>query len=151
MKKEMGLWIDHRRVVIVSNFEQEEHIKRLTSKTGKHIRYSGVSWADGESESHHDTTEDGRDRRFDDQLNRYYDEVITYVGDATSILIMGPGEAKIEFEKRLAGHEPSDRIVAIKTVDKMSDHQIVAEVRQHFDDSKPGSNKRTGQQTAKAT
>lgn len=149
MKKEVGLWIDHRRAVIVTNLDQKEEIKRITSRVEKHVRYSGISHASGESDSHKDTTEDGRDQRFDDQLNRYYDEVISYLRDATSILIMGPGEAKVELEKRLADHEPGDRIVTLKTTDKMTDHQVVAEVRQHFGDSQPGSNKTTAhRQTA---
>ena len=129
MKKEVGLWIDHREAVLVFLLEHGEEIKRITSNMEKHIRYSGASESSG---SHNSTTEDGRDRRFDDQLNRYYDEVTLSLGDATSILIIGPGESKVELQKRLEGHEPSDRHVAIETADKMTDHQITAKVRQHF-------------------
>lgn len=141
MKKEIGLWIDHRRAVIVFDIDQAKEIKHITSNMEKHVRYSGASHASGTSESHNDTTEDGRDRRFDDQLNRYYDVVISHLQDATSVLILGPGEAKVEFQKRLEGHEPSDRIVVIKTADKMTDHQITAEVRQHFRESRDDSNR----------
>lgn len=141
MKIEVGLWIDHRQAVIVINLDQEETIKRITSDVEKHVRYSGASQAAGAGASHNDASEDGRDRRFDDQLNRYYDEVITYLRDATSILILGPGEAKGELQKRLEGHGISDRIVAIKTADKMTDDQIAAEVRQHFREAQPSSNR----------
>ncbi len=135
MKKEVGLWIDHRRALIVINLDQEEETRRITSDVEKHVRYSGASHASGAGESHSDTTEDGRDRRFDEQLDRYYDEVISYLRDATAILIMGPGEAKVELQKRLELCGLSDRIVATKTADKMTDDQIVAAVRQHFRDS----------------
>jgi hypothetical protein len=145
MKKEVGLWIDHRRAVIVINLDQEEIIKRITSDVEKHVRYSGASQASGGSESHNDTTEDGRDRRFDNQLDRYYDEVITYLRDSTSILILGPGEAKGELQKRLEGQRLSCRIVAYQTADKMTDHQILAEVRQHFRESQYGSHRTTQQ------
>lgn len=139
MKKEVGLWIDHRRAVIVANLDQEEEIKRITSNIEKHVRFSGASNAGDASGSHNDASEDGRDRRFDDQLNAYYDEIITYLRDASSILVMGPGEAKVELQKRFEGHERTGCIVAIKTTDKMTDDQIVAEVHQHFRESQQGS------------
>ncbi len=140
MKKEAGLWIDHRQAVIVILLDQTEEIKRITSNVEKHVRYSGASHASRTSESHSATTEDGRERRFDDQLSKYYDAVISYLRDATSILILGPGEAKVELQKRLEDHGLSDRIVAIETADKLSDDQIAAEVRQHFQESQLDSN-----------
>ncbi len=139
MKREVGLWIDHRQAVIVINLDQAEEIKRVTSSIGKHIHYSGASEANERNGLHNDTTEDRRDRRFSDRLNRYYDEVIMYLGDANSILILGPGEAKVEFQKRVGVHGLSDRIVGIKAAAAMNDGRIVAEVRQHF--SEHGSNR----------
>ena len=147
MKKEVGLWIDHRRAVLVINLDQEEVIKEITSNIGKHVRYSGASNARG-GDLHNDTTEDGRDRRSDDRLKRYYDEVILYLRDANSILILGPGEAKAELQKRLEHHKLGDRITAIKPADKMTDEQLAAEVRQHFRESDQGSNGTAEQQPA---
>ena len=135
MKKEAGLWIDHRQAVIVTLADQVQEIKRITSDVGKRVRYSGASHVRGASESHSDASEDSRDRRFDDQLSGYYDEVISYLRDATSILILGPGEAKGELQNRLEDYGLSDRIVAIKTADKLTDDQIVGEVRRHFQES----------------
>jgi hypothetical protein len=145
MLKEVGLWIDHRQAVIVITLNREESIKRITSDMEKHVRYSGASEASGEGASHSDTSEGGKERRFDDQLNRYYDEVISYLDDATTILIVGPGEAKVELQKRLESHGLSDRVAAVKTADKMTDDQIATYVRQHFRESHRSS-KRIPQQ-----
>jgi hypothetical protein len=90
----------------------------------KHVRFSG-----GAQEV---SADDMQDRRFTGHLNKYYDKVITCIGDAESILIFGPGEAKGELEKRLERKGLSGRIVAIETVDKMTDRQIAAKVRQRF-------------------
>jgi len=60
------------------------------------------------------------------------DAVIAPIRDAESILIFGPGEAKGELRKRLERNNLGRRIVAIGTVDKMTDRQIVEKVRQHF-------------------
>jgi hypothetical protein len=58
--------------------------------------------------------------------------VISYIRSAESILIFGPGEAKGELKQRLENEKLHGNIVGIETVDKMTDNQIVAKVRQHF-------------------
>jgi len=132
MKREAGLWIDHRQAVIVTFVGQAEVTKRIVSNMETHVRYSGASHPKDQTESHNDAAEDIRDRRFDDHLSTYYDEVIACLSDVDAILILGPGEAKVELQKRLEDHEPRGRIVAIEAADKMSDGQIAAQIRQHF-------------------
>ena len=65
-------------------------------------------------------------------LNIYYDAVIASIRDADSIIIFGPGEAKGELKERLEKSNLGGRIVGIETVDKMTDRQIAAKVRQYF-------------------
>ena len=65
-------------------------------------------------------------------MNIYYDAVIASVGGAESILIFGPGEAKGELKKRLEKNRLGGRIAGVGTVDKMTDRQIAAKVRQYF-------------------
>jgi len=142
MKKDVGLWIDHRRAVLAISLDQEEEIKQITSGMEKHVRYSDASHASGAGgEANDATAEDQRDRRFEDHLSRYYDEVISHLRDATAIVILGPGEAKVELQKRLKFYGLSDRIVAIQTADKMTDDQIAAEVRQYFREAEHGLNR----------
>ena len=62
----------------------------------------------------------------------YYAEVIVAIRDANSIQIFGPGEAKGELERRLESEGLKGRIVGIEAVDKMTDRQIAAKVREHF-------------------
>jgi hypothetical protein len=49
-----------------------------------------------------------------------------------SLLILGPGEAKGELVKRIKKNKINGQILAIEPVDKMTDPQIVAKVRQYF-------------------
>ena len=126
MKKVAGLWIDHRETVIVTMADDGEKTKRIESGMESHTRFSGGS------RSEQGGGEDQQDRQFTGHLNTYYDEVIAHLRDAESILILGPGEAKDELKKRLASKGLDGRIVGIETVDKMSDRQIAAKVRQHF-------------------
>ena len=73
-----------------------------------------------------------RDRKFGKHLNRYYDAVVAVILDADPIQIFGHGEAKGELAKRLEHAGVKEHIPAIETVDKMTDRQIVAKVREHF-------------------
>ena len=132
MKKEIGLWIDHREAIIVILTDGAEEIKHLSSNNGKHMRYSGSSHSKTPEGLTEVTSEDQRDRKFGNDLNKFYDEIIASIRDADSIEIFGPGEAKGELEKRIEQEGLKAHILAIETMDKMTDHQISAKVREHF-------------------
>jgi hypothetical protein len=132
VKKEIGLWIDHREAIIVILTDGGEETRHITSSSGKHIRYSGSSHSRTPEGSKEVTSEDQRDRKFDNQLNKYYDEVIAAIRDAESIQIFGPGAAKGELEKRIERAGIKAHILAVETMDKMTDRQISAKVRGHF-------------------
>ena len=126
MKKQAGLWIDHRKAVIVIITEAGEEIKHITSNMEKHVRFTGGTASEDGS------TEDVRDRQFGNRLNSYYDGVVAIIRGADSIQIFCPGEAKSELKKRLEHEGLKGRIVGIETVDKMTERQIAAKVREHF-------------------
>ncbi len=126
MKKEIGLWIDHRKAVIVTITNEDEETKQITSNMEKHIRFGGDAAEDSAGE-------DVRDRQFENHLNSYYDEVIVFLRDAESIQIFGPGEAKGELASRLEHEGFKGRIVSVEAADKMTDPQITAKVRKQFE------------------
>ena len=134
MKTTVGLWIDHRKAVIVAISEKGEETREIASDVEKQPgRFAGVR-STTPYESQHVPADDSRQRRFTGHLNDYYDEVIASIREAESILIFGPGEAKGELKKRLQRDKLGERIVAVETVDKMTDRQIAAKVRQYFAD-----------------
>ena len=124
MRRKVGLWIDHKKAVIFSLSDEGAEIKRISSELEKDVRFSGG--VQKESAEKH------KDKRLTGHLNNYYDEVLSYIRKAESILIFGPGEAKMELKKRLEKVELHQHIVGMETVDKMTDNQIVAKVRQRF-------------------
>lgn len=129
MKKTVGLWIDHKKAVIVFVKGKEEEINLISSNIEKHHRQSGVSMP----------ADDIRQRELTEHLNTYYDEVVSCIRDAESILIFGPGEAKGELKKRLEKENLGGRIVGIEPADKMTDPQVAAQVRAHFLNQKAAS------------
>jgi hypothetical protein len=132
MKTKVGLWIDHRKAIIVAITDEGEEIKLIISKVEKQPRRSGDSPLKGPYELQQVPAESSRQRTFTGLLNIYYDAVIACIRDAESIMIFGPGEAKGELKTRLERNNLGERIEDIETVDKMTDRQIAAKVRQHF-------------------
>ncbi len=132
MKTKVGLWVDHRKAIVVAVTDEGEEIKLIISKVEKQLRRSGDSPLKGPYEPQQVPAGDSRQRTLKGHLNIYYDAVIASIRAAESILIFGPGEAKGELKTRLERDNLGGRIVGIETVDKMTDRQIVAKVRKHF-------------------
>ena len=132
MGTKVGLWIDHRKATVVTVTDKGEEIGLIISRAEKQPRRSGDSPLKGPYEPHHVPAQDSLQRKFTEHLNIYYDAVIGSIRDAESILIVGPGEAKGELKERLEKHGLGGRIVAIETVDRMTDRQVAAKVRQYF-------------------
>ena len=124
MRRKVGLWIDHKKAVIFSLSDEGAEIKRISSELEHKVHFSGGLQKES-AEKH-------KDKRLTGHLNNYYDEILTFIRDAESILIFGPGEAKVELKKRLENMGLHKHIVGFEIVDKMTDNQIIAKVRQRF-------------------
>lgn len=121
MTKNVGLWIDHKKAMVVTISGQGEDIKEIKSEVEQELETS---------------TDDHRQSAATGHLTIYYDAVIDCLRDADSILIFGSGEAKQEFRKRLEKDKKlGERIVDVLTTDKMTDPQIAAKVREYFHDN----------------
>jgi hypothetical protein len=120
----LGIWIDHKRAVIVSLSAGRVTTKTLESELGAHRRYSRQQDDGGEK---------NYEERHNQHLEQYYDDVIGQLGQPEALLIFGPGEAKLELRERLRRSKTwSDRTVDIETADKLTEPQIVARVKEQF-------------------
>jgi hypothetical protein len=132
VKTEAGLWVDHREAVVVVLSKTGEQIRRILSNTESQPRRSGEP-ATGRFEHQAVPSDDSRQREYTGHLARYYDDIISHLCEAGAIVIFGPGEAKGELKKRLEKEKPGAHVVATETTDKMTEPQIVAHVRHHFE------------------
>ena len=137
MKMTAGLWIDHRKAVIVTISAEGEKTMEIRSNVDKQPgRFEGVRSTEP-YEAQLVKADDSRERDFTGHLDHYYAEVTATIREAESILIFGPGEAKGELKNHLDHAKLGGNIIALETVDKMTDHQIVAKVREYFDGKTP--------------
>ena len=124
MSHDVGVWIDHKKAVIVSIAEGQVSIRTLESDVGAHPHYSG---------SQEDAGEKKYEERHNQDLDRYYDDVIGQLGKPDAVLLFGPGEAKLQLKARLGRSKmSSESIVAVESTDKLTDPQIVAKVKEHY-------------------
>jgi len=131
MKTTKGLWIDHRKAVIVPVTDKGEEGKEMLSPVEKQPdRLEGVR-STTSYPAQLVPADDSQQRDLTGHLDTYYDEVILHLRDAEGILIFGPGEAKGELLKRIERDKLSGRVAGVETADKMTVPQIAAKVRKY--------------------
>src|SRR5438105_10083669 len=87
MGTKVGLWIDHRKAIVVTVTDKGEEMGLIVSTVQKQLRRSGDSPLKGPYEQQQVPADDSRQRTLTGHLNIYYDAVIACIGDAESILI----------------------------------------------------------------
>ena len=141
MKKYVGLWLDHRKAILVfllknrnMTGENQEMIEQVESDIERRVRLSGGSRSRKTPYGPQDISVDSKQEdRIRGQLRKYYLEIIKRISDADRILILGPGEAKTELKNEIEKSKPlADKIKKIETADKMTMRQIAAKVRTFF-------------------
>ncbi len=107
MKTTAGLWIDHKKAIIVLMTSEGEEIKLIKLFLEKPQQAP---------------TDDARQREWTEDLNQYYDEVISFLRQAKTILILGPGEAKGELKKRLEHSPLKDSEITLETAARLTEN-----------------------------
>jgi hypothetical protein len=135
--KNIGVWIDHQRAVIVFLTSEADETKVILSDADKQPgRIQGLR-----SNDPHEAllmmADDVKERRFTSHLRLYYDEVIESIHEAEALFVFGPGEAKGELLKRLAHEKPSARRLKSEPADRMTYREIAEKVRDHFRKASP--------------
>lgn len=121
--KNVGLWIDLQKAVVVSDTGRSFDIEHLTSDIGT-CRWQYEVWS---------LPELVRQRMSLDQFGRFYRRVSRSVLDARSIHILGPCEAKTELAKRLQC-DAFIGPISIESAGAMTNSQIVDRVLTRFAD-----------------
>ena len=131
MNSKVGVWVDHREAIIVSFSDAGEKTTRIQSGAESQLRRSS-DHTTGTFEPMMVPSDDIRERKFQAELNTFYDEVISHLRHAQSILICGSGEARKELKNRMEAKHPSVGNVVVEAADSMTEAQVVAKIRKHF-------------------
>ncbi|HUS86622.1 MAG TPA: hypothetical protein VMW76_05210 [Bacteroidales bacterium] len=131
MGKKVGIWLDHEKAYVISLFDKTHMIEKVESNIETRIRYEGETKpASGKGNALVNPSKK-RTKRKRQQMNNYIECLISKVNSAEAVFIFGPAEAKRELNKLLIKRydKPS---VYVEPADKMTEKQMVARVRKHF-------------------
>lgn len=137
MKTNIGLWIDHRKAVIVLESHAGEEIHVIWSDADRQPGRIHGERSTAAYEAQQVDADDVSERKFTAHLHQYYVEVVAYVRHAETLLVFGPGEAKGQLVKELEKALTKDCVMKVETADKMTNRQIAAHVRDHFREASP--------------
>jgi len=98
--RDVGLWIDHRQAQIATMEDGRVRIRRIVSHVGRKTRLAGGSRSAGFIGEI--APEKRREDRYANKLRSYYQRVLDAIHDADKVMILGPGEAKLELKKALS-------------------------------------------------
>ena len=145
MPTKAGIWIDHKQAIVVLITNAGHETQKIQSGIESSARSAGVR-----SKTKHTpndfVAEDRQERKVTADRKKFYEEVFAGLHGATAVLILGPGEAKGEFDKHIKNKKLRGLTVELETTDKMTDRQLAAKVSEHFANapaSKSGPVKKT--------
>jgi stalled ribosome rescue protein Dom34 len=134
MKEKIGVWIDHRKAwIVVPSGKRRENATTVQVESGieDHTHIAKGVRTDITPGSMDKPSEDKHQRNIQEQLARYYDRVIDNMCEARSILVFGPGQAKVELKNRIKSQRPTWNTPEIEPADRMTSQEIVERMLQH--------------------
>jgi len=132
MNTNVGLWIDHEKAVIIFITGKDEKTVIVESNFKNHFKEPVNKSDERHNERRKSKQDDTMERVSTEHLGIYNDKVIANLNGTESVLIFGPGEAKTELVKRIKNNNPAMQILAVEAVDRMTEPQVVAKVREYF-------------------
>lgn len=128
MKIESGVWIDNRQAIIVILGNEKPDIRHVIAHTDQ---------ASSGPETLGTRDEAVANRHEAQDLRLYYDSVIANFPTIGQVVIMGPGEAKVELQSRIEERGHSERIARVRTAEPMTEAQLIAAVRDFYSVDSP--------------
>jgi hypothetical protein len=136
MKKQLGLWLDHKKAIFV-DYSNNEEVETIESEVEPKTKEAGGARARQPYAPQTVSEESHTDERYRHELKKYYDGVIKKLSEADQIYIFGPGPAKKELKNSLQKmREFKDKDLEVSSADYITLPQIREKVRNYFADHK---------------
>lgn len=133
MKKQVGIWMDGTKAIIITLNNGAEEMKFIESHIENRVHHDNEGDKGSFFGSRHIDHEKKFDERRKHQLQKYLDEILEYVADANSIYIFGPAQTKTELEKALFNKKTfAGSMIKVESADHMTLNQIIAKVKDYY-------------------
>jgi len=135
MEKQVGIWIDSKKAIIVTlDGQKEEKITEIDSEVENSVYHNKEGNKGTFSGSHHSDSETKFDNRKKEELDYFLKSVLFYVKGSDYLYIFGPAETKIKLEQKIREDKSLGKInlKAVETADNMTLNEIVAKVKDFY-------------------
>ena len=135
MEKQVGIWIDSKKAIIVTlDGQKEEKITEIDSEVENSVYHNKEGNKGTFSGSHHGDSETKFDNRKKEEINYYLKSVMNYIKKSDYLYIFGPGETKTKLEQKIHDDKSLEKInlKAVETSDNMTLNEIVAKVKDFY-------------------
>ncbi len=135
MEKQVGIWIDTKKAIIVTlEGHKEEKITEIDSDVENSVYHNKEGDKGTFSGSHHGDSETKFDNRKKEEMDYYLKAVIANIKDSDYLYIFGPAETKIKLEQKIRDEKSLGKInlKAVETADNMTLNEIVAKVKDFY-------------------
>ena len=127
--RKLGIWMDSDKAFIIEN----ENIKQIESRV-EHFNLHGGAKGKTPYGTQDATSETKLLERNKHQLKNYFDQIIEHAAHADKIVVFGPAEAKIAFQKEIETNTSiKEKLQGVETVDnKFTENQLIEWVRNYY-------------------
>ena len=135
MEKQVGIWIDSKKAIIVTlDGQKEEKITEIDSEIENSVYHNKEGNKGTFSGSHHSDSETKFDNRKKEQIDYFLKSVMLYVKGSDYLYLFGPGDIKIKLEQKIHDDKSLGKInlKAVETSDSMTLNEIVAQVKDFY-------------------
>ena len=135
MEKQVGIWIDSKKAIIVTlEGQKEEKITEIDSEIENSVHHNKEGDKGTFSGSHHGDSETKFDNRKKQQTDYFLKSVLFYVKGSDYLYIFGPADTKIKLEQKIRDDKSLEKIhlKAVETTDSMTLNEIVAHVKDFY-------------------
>ena len=133
MKKYTGIWIDHKEAVLVSIEGDQTVVQHVESGAESNLKPAGGWKAGGTVVAQAVFNEHTAEERRKHQYHAFFVKVIELLGDSSKIVLIGPGEAKIEFAKELDKVTGlHTKVAGVEACERLTENQLIAKVKTLF-------------------
>lgn len=135
MEKQVGIWIDSKKAIIVTlDGQKEEKITEIDSEVENNVYHNKEGNKGTFSSGHHSDSETKFDNRKKEQIDYFLKSVMLYVKGSDYLYLFGPGEIKTKLEQKIHNDKSLEKInlKAVETTDSMTLNEIVAQVKDFY-------------------
>jgi hypothetical protein len=133
MKNQIGIWLDIANATIITLKGKNQDVVHIESNIENRIHHSKESDKGSWLGTHHINDEKKFEERIKHQLQHYFDEIISHLKNVDELYVIGPAQTKIKLGKIISGIKAlADIPLQIETVDSITENQIIAKVKDYF-------------------